>query len=206
MIPGLYPDTPDRDRAAPETRRHARAYLQAEPLSRGPAPAGKALITFDNDNDADLLGYMAMEKEDPDGARAAYEVFYRRHYRWLFETIRRRHAWRLLGGAGGVADVAQATFLHAFSGAGGFDAGRLTDHDPIRRLARGWLARIAANIIKDELRRSPSVPRTATTYIEDLDPSVLAPAATEEDETERSRRLRAAIEQHPERDQDILWT
>lgn len=147
---------------------------------------------------------MGLAATDPDGAREAYGAFYRRNAGWLLQIVRRKpHLMRVLGGEDGAADLVQDTFMRAFEKAETFDRGGISDRERISRRARAWLARIAKNLVLDDLRRGANPP--STQHIEELngfDP----PMPEEEATSAHAQQLREAIEKLSERDQDILWT
>jgi len=153
------------------------------------------------DTDADLLAYMAMADEDADGARAAWETFYRRHAQYLHAVCLRAYG-PLLGGDAGAADLAAETFRRAYERAGTFDPGGIDDAERLRLRARAWLGRIAQRLAQTALRGRG---RLATHFLDQGAWQQVArePAAARAD-SETIRRVRRAIESLNEKEQAVI--
>ena len=166
-------------------------------------PARSADIDFSADTDAELLGYMAMQNDQPEGAREAFSEFYRRHAPWLLTTVRKSHAPRLLhGDDDALHDVVLDTMQLAYKRAETFELGSIPDPEHIRRRVRAWLGGIANNVVEDAVNALHSVPTPdpeddiGQTILDTDDPEV----------SELAKRLEKEIEGLPEREQDILRT
>ena len=164
------------------------------------------IAAFQSDTDAELLAFVAMADDDQQGAENAFREFYNRHCKWLYRTIQiNAPVYRLLGGEEGIVDVVQETFSKVFQHAGTYNDDGLTDTDRVQRRSRAWLGRIAMNIISDMIRRPISVNSQDCLPLEGqripAAPDDLSPA-----EIKAAERIREALTQLSERDQDILWT
>ncbi|MDY7011939.1 MAG: sigma-70 family RNA polymerase sigma factor [Planctomycetota bacterium] len=120
-------------------------------------PARGAGPELANESDADLLVYMAMADDDPACARAAWEVFYRRHAEYLYRVCLRAYGG-ILGGEAGVADVVAEAFRAAYENAHMFEPAGIADADRLRLRARAWLGWIARRIVQDILRGRGRLP------------------------------------------------
>ena len=116
-------------------------------------------MDFTTDTDADLLGYMAMQADEPEYARAAWGEFYRRHREYLFGLTSRCYGSQL-GGDEGAADLVQEAFRKVYDWAGrhgeergSLDGFRGSSPEDVRAKVRLWLGRVAENRFKDLLRR-----------------------------------------------------
>jgi RNA polymerase sigma factor (sigma-70 family) len=110
-----------------------------------------------DESDADLMVYMTMAGEAPETARAAWEVFYRRHAEYLYAVSMRAY-WELLGGEAGVCDLVADTFKRAYENAERFDADGVVDPERLRLRVRAWLGRIAQRLVQDRLRQHYRAP------------------------------------------------
>ncbi len=133
----------------------------------------------DNTPDEELMAAVR------NGDGAAFSVLARRHLQRV-----RAIGWRLLGSAEAADDLAQEVFLRIWQKPEAFDA------------ARGefshWLARVAANLATDRLRRKRPEPLDDETSAERLqDPAPDPEQATMK--AQQARRVQAAIAQLPER-------
>jgi RNA polymerase sigma factor (sigma-70 family) len=158
-------------------------------------------IDFSEDSDDDLLGYMAMQDEEPEGARQAYAVFYLRHIKWLKWAVPRSNLGRLLP-PGDEEDVVQDTFLRAYEKAGTFDSSVVAESK--RRGCRAWLGRIATNIIKDRLKIDISQKNSSIEEIKekDLVESLWCSKFTRDSKV--VRLVEEATENLTEREKDVL--
>ena len=118
---------------------------------RGQAPE------LTNEGDADLLAYMAMAVEEPTCARAAWELFYRRHVEYLYRVCLGAYG-DMLGGEMGVADLVAEAFRVAYENAHKFEPAGIADPERLRLRARGWLGWIARRLVQDLLRRRGKLP------------------------------------------------
>jgi DNA-directed RNA polymerase specialized sigma24 family protein len=117
----------------------------------------------DSLSDANLLQIVAQRHVDEAAARAAQQIFYTRHVRYLFGVLQRQQ--RLLTLARMSAeDLAQECFHRAFERAHTFRADDTQDIEQARLRTRAWLGRIANNLLADELNQQNEV--SATPYIE----------------------------------------
>jgi len=163
--------------------------------------ARPARLELAGETDADLLGYMGMAREDPAGARAAWEEFYRRHRRYLHAVCLRAYG-PLLGGEAGACDLVAETFRRAYEHAGTFDAAGLTGRDRLRRRARAWLGRIAQRLAQTALRNRGRLPPAA------LPPEqwqqLAEPAEAAPESPQLVGRVRGALEALSDREQTVL--
>jgi len=149
---------------------------------------------------------MSLADEDPEDAKDAYGVFYRRHAGWLLRIIgSRAQLVRSLGGEAGTFDLVQDTFMRAFEKASTFDPGGVTEAERARRRVRAWLARIATNLHLDDIRAGSNPGTEPTVPLEEL-LGVEAVKSEEQAADPHAEQLREAIEELPDKDQDILWT
>ena len=146
---------------------------------------------------------MAMQNDQPEGAREAFSEFYRRHAPWLLTTVRKSHAPRLLhGDDDALHDVVLDTMQLAYTRAETFELGSIPDPEHIRRRVRAWLGGIANNVVEDAVNALHSVPTPdpeddiGQTILDTDDPEI----------SELAKRLEKEIEGLPEREQDILRT
>lgn len=114
-------------------------------------------VSFANETDVDLMGYMSMNDEDPSMARDAWAEFYKRHVDYLYGVCYRAYE-HILGGDAGVGDIVSETFQRAFRRAELFDATGVEDPERIRRRTRAWLGRIAQRLVLDTLRGTKRLP------------------------------------------------
>lgn len=107
-------------------------------------------VPCDGPADFELIRQMADQTLDFAGARRAWAEFYVRHKRPLCLVCKRHY--RYLLGEGGVEDLVDETFMRAFDRAASFDH-KEACAPPIQELKiRGWLTRIAENLVRDRFR------------------------------------------------------
>ena len=165
-------------------------------------------MAFETDSDADLLGYMAMQEDDPDGALAAWGEFFVRHRTALFRIVRESYGHQL-GGDSGAGDLVAEVFRRAYARAGSFTP-RSDDPDTIRRSVLAWLCRIAKRLFLDLLREDEKLPMLALVEDEDEDEAETIAVEAEESEEPKDREnerlpaLRAVLEEMSERDRVVL--
>lgn len=155
---------------------------------------------FTDDNDEDLVAYMAMT-DDP-ARRDAGAEFYRRHKEFVFAVLMKRRAGRFVGGEDGLCDVVDDTFFRAYQAAGTYRSCGSADRDDQRRSCRRWLVGIAKNVVKETFGRSVSIRAT-----ESMDECLELPevAVSGDEESAAVRLVREAMEQKlTEREQDVL--
>ncbi len=155
------------------------------------------------ESDADLMVYMSLAHEDPDGARLAWETFYRRHVEYLYAVCFRAYG-PLLGGTSGAADLVADAFKRAYEYADRFDDGGLTDPDRLRLRTRAWLGRIAQRLAQTTLRGRSRLKERMV----DLDrwQQIAEPTETNEGDPERIAAVRAAVAALNEREQIVIRT
>lgn len=123
-------------------------------------------VPCDGPSDFELIRQMAEQTVDFAGARSAWAEFYVRHKRPLCLTCKRHY--RYLLGEDGVEDLVDETFMRAFDRAASFDH-REVCATPIQGLkCRGWLTRIAENLVRDRFRGQPEV-ELVQVEVDDLD-------------------------------------
>lgn len=156
-----------------------------------------------DETDADLLLYMAMAADDPAGARAAWEEFYRRHAGYLYAVCLRAYG-PLLGGEAGAADLTAETFRRAYEHAATFDPAGLTDAAQLRRRTRAWLGRIAQRLALSALRSRGRIPtRPLPLFLPAQAPQPDPPGRAP---SPRVRLVRQALLGLSEREQMVLRT
>ena len=121
-------------------------------------------IDFTGETEDTLLGYMAMQRDDPEIARAAWHELYTRHHRYLLAVIGRTYS-RDLGGDEEVVAVAIEAFQDLFEW-----AGRQLDPDNViarfakptpdrtRQAVLGYLTKIAKNRVMERFRGAEGGP------------------------------------------------
>lgn len=152
------------------------------------------------EGDADLLGYMSMDKDDPASARDAWAEFYRRHAEFLYAVCFRAYG-ALLGGEAGVCDLVAETFKRVYEHAARFDAAGLIEAEALRRRTRAWLGRVAQRLVQDALRgrrRLPAKELSAEAW-QNVPPPPRAPG-----DPEKIRAVRAAIDTLSPKEQMVL--
>lgn len=108
-------------------------------------------VSFCNDSDYDLLGYMAMKDEDPPSAQTAWEEFYGRHVGYILGALVKAHGEYLEEES--LQDLASETMMRVFERAGTFKGSPdTTDREIQCHHVRAWMAVIAGNIYNDQLR------------------------------------------------------
>lgn len=174
-------------------------------------------IDLNGKTDGELLALVAQHARNAHLANAAFRVFYSRHVRYVFYFCKSRFANPKLANAddeASIADLVQETFLRAFEKAHTFiddvsDAVATQASGARERQTRGWLCRIAENLFKDRLRRSPSL-KTERFYdgeeecLIDESATALEESDTPSPESLRMRLLKVALKMLSEREQDIL--
>src|SRR5438270_779206 len=102
--------------------------------------------------DEDLLAWMARRDnvESAATAEAAFEIFYERHRRFVYDACRWR--WNGYLDQPGIADLVSDTFFRAYQKADTFRSSKSTDPDHRRGRVRAWLVRIARNLLYSSLR------------------------------------------------------
>jgi len=107
-------------------------------------------VPCEGPSDFELIRQMAEQTVDSAGARSAWAQFYVRHKRPL-RLVCKRH-YRYLLGEDGVEDLVDETFMRAFDRSASFDHQEVCA-PPIQELkCRGWLTRIAENLVRDRFR------------------------------------------------------
>ena len=161
-------------------------------------------MSFREDTEADLLGYMAMATSDLEAARRAGSEFWRRHGTYMYRAIARTSAVRALA-CGAVDDVLQEVFLRAFERADSYRAPPGLSPDDDRRAVRAWLGGIATNVTFD-LLSDAKAERNAL--------SVLRDWQAVEEEAEKGNgpppalvaEVRAELDELSDRERDVLFT
>jgi len=156
-----------------------------------------------NQSDADLLGLMALAEQRPACARAAWEVFYRRHADYLYRVSLRAYA-DLVGGEAGVVDLVAEAFRAAFVGARKFDPGGLADPQRLALRARAWIGWIVRRMVQDHLRGRTRLP--ARNLAPDYWQQVPEPGRQDPAPSAGETAVRQAIERLSEREQLVLRT
>jgi RNA polymerase sigma factor (sigma-70 family) len=154
--------------------------------------------------DFELIRRMADQKADFAGARDAWGHFYLRHNRFLLRVCMSYYGYML--DLNGARDLVHDTFLKAFDGAGTFDHGESCETALQGRKCRGWLFRIAENVVRDRFRGQPEVCLVDEGEVERL--GGLADNADEAPEqvpeSERLKLLESALSLLSDTEQTIL--
>lgn len=111
---------------------------------------------FRNEADADLLAYMSMQRDDPDGARSAWGEFFLRFRDSLFNHCYKRYR-KALSGEHAVEDLVQIVLQTAFEKARTFSP-QNNDPEVVNRQISAWLNRIAYHAMLDLRRQSGLIP------------------------------------------------
>lgn len=166
-----------------------------------PDVSAAQMADLSGETDADLLVYMSLAEEDPPCARAAWEVFYRRHVDYLYHVCLRAYA-NVLRGEAPVADIVADTLRLAYEHAARFDPAGITDADRLRLRARAWLGWIARRRVQDLLRSRGQV-RTCNM---DLDgwQRVAQPDRPVSKPSPQHQRVRDAIDALTKREQLVI--
>src|ERR1039457_4709636 len=153
--------------------------------------------------DFELIRRMADQKADYTTARDAWGRFYVRHHGFLVRVCAANHAYVL--SMQGVEDVVQDAFMKAFDGATTFNHAEDCEPAVQNRKSRGWLLRIAENLVRDRFRGQPEV------CIADEEEIERHSGATDEDpdvpplpECERLRLLKSSLALLSDTEQTVL--
>ncbi len=113
--------------------------------------------------------------------QSAFNKLVQRHYAVVYRVV-----WRMLNGHADAEDVTQETFLRLWN-----NPSQIKDAAALR----GWLVRVASNLVYDRSRRN------RTTEIEKADeiPDDASNAAEQLDQSRASQRLNDAIARLPDR-------
>ena len=104
--------------------------------------------------DVELLRLMA-DASPESSSKQAWEDFYYRHKKYLYAVLLRAHGRDL--GEARIADLVQETLLRAYQKASTYRSDGSTDAGCETPRVRAWLGRIAENLLRDSLRRAPTV-------------------------------------------------
>ncbi len=170
-------------------------------------PARGAGPELTNEGDADLLVYMGLADSDLVCARAAWDVFYRRHVEYLYRVCLRAYG-DILGGEAGVADLVAEAFRAAYENAHKFDPAGITDANRLRRRVRAWLGWIARRLVQDILRGRSRLPTRALEldhWQQVAEPERLGGEAGNEP-SPKEKAVRQAVESLSEREQLVIRT
>ncbi|MED5447466.1 MAG: sigma-70 family RNA polymerase sigma factor [Planctomycetota bacterium] len=152
--------------------------------------ATKTPIVSQHDTDNSLLSESRLVEESRRGKTAAYGELVRLYERRLVRVI-----GRFIGDAWQVEDLAQETFLRAYS--------RLGQFDTSRRFGP-WLFRIGVNLTLDHLRKIKRRGRTAlfseSPFERSPDPSVEDPRG----DLDLKQEVREVLESVPEKYRTVL--
>lgn len=107
------------------------------------------LSKFGDEEDYDLIGYMALRAEDPVGAELAWQEFYRRHFPYLFGVVGRGYLKVLDEMC--LEELSTEAIIRGFESAHTFNPHPAAN--PSRQTAhvRAWLGEIATNLLNSEL-------------------------------------------------------
>jgi RNA polymerase sigma-70 factor, ECF subfamily len=124
------------------------------------------------------------------GDQQAWRTLYEESYEPVYGYV----SWRCGGRRDWVEEIVQETWLTAVR--------RLRRFDPRRACFAAWLRGIAANVLRNHLRRQRGMPRQQTTAAADA----IADGAPETlfEQRERAERIAAALDAMPERQEAVL--
>ena len=167
-----------------------------------PDPSQAASAQTPAETDADLLVYMTLSADDPAGAAAAWEEFYRRHVGYLHAVCLRAFG-DLLGGPSAVGDLVADTFKRVYENADKFDPAGITDPQRLRLRVRAWLGRIAQRLAWTALRGRRQLP-TRLLGQDHWQQIARPPAAAPRGDPARTDRVRAALGSLTDREQHVI--
>ncbi len=157
------------------------------------------VIDLSKKMDGELLMLVAQRHS---GWEHAFRVFYERHCGYLFYICNRKYCHEL--DAHAVENLVQNTFIRAFEKAHTFRADDTLSPDDSLKRTRGWLRRIAANLLRDSYRHNTSIP---TEPLTDAHISMLAENHPQDSEdSEKMKLIKDALNTLTEREQDIIRT
>ncbi len=160
------------------------------------------VIDLSKKMDGELLMLVAQRH---DGWENAFRVFYERHCEYLFYICNRKYCHEL--GADAVQDLVQETFIRVLEKAHTFRADDALSPDASLRRTRGWLQRIAANLLRDSHRHNTSIPTEPLTDAYIAHTSMLAESNSQDSQDSRQMKLiKDALNSLTEREQDIMRT
>ena len=150
----------------------------------------------------ELIRRMADHGPDSSEARAAWSLFYTRHYRFVARVCTHRHGYLL--GLAAVNDLVQDTFINAFNGARTFDHAEECGAREQELKCRGWLVAIAHNLVRDRYRGQPEI-----RLIDDADLELAGlpdgnPDQVPAPESERLRLLKSGLGLLSDAEQTVL--
>jgi RNA polymerase sigma factor (sigma-70 family) len=150
----------------------------------------------------ELIRQMADNGPDSSEARAAWSLFYTRHYRFVIRVCTHRHGYLI--GLAAVNDLVQDTFINAFNGARTFDHAEECEPREQELKCRGWLVAIAHNLVRDRYRGQPEV-----RLIDDADLELAGVPDKNQDqipapESERLRLLKSGLGLLSDAEQTVL--
>jgi RNA polymerase sigma factor (sigma-70 family) len=159
------------------------------------------MLQSDEPDDAELLFRIANTRAASDAARAAQNVFYRRHVRYLYAVVVKRCGRLLDLSSLSAEDLVQDAFHRAFSRAATFRRDGISDPERLSRRARAWLGRIAQHLLADSLADSHEI--SDSPYLDTLS----SPHDDRDQDAIDSPKLELvcrALDSLSEREQDVL--
>jgi RNA polymerase sigma factor (sigma-70 family) len=157
----------------------------------------------DDISDFELIRRMADQKADFAAAKDAWGRFYVRHHPFLLRVCTSDHGYLL--GRDGVKDIVQDAFLRAFDGAATFDHREACETVVQERKLRGWLSRIAENLVRDRFRGQPEVCIVDESEIDRLDCALGGnPVEGQDPESERLKLLKSGFALLSDLEQTVL--
>ncbi len=160
------------------------------------------VIDLSKKMDGELLMLVAQRH---DGWENAFRVFYERHCGYLFYICNRNYCRRISADA--VQDLVQETFIRVLEKAHTFRVDdTLNPNDSLRR-TRGWLQRIAENLLNDSYYHNTSVPTEPLTDAHVAHAFMLAENNSQDSQdSKRMKLIKDALNSLTEREQDIMRT
>lgn len=168
-----------------------------------PTDGAEPYDQFVDEDDFQLMEWLGtFADDDPDYARQAWAVLYRRHAPFLLAAVHQT-ARDAFGDAAAAEDVVAETFKKVYEKAGTFNPPTQPMDGPAQRgLFRGWLSTIAVNVIRDAQRKQQQVHARHIEQDHWADIEDVAPV-TSSDTAWISRVMNDVLD---DREQDILRT
>jgi len=144
-------------------------------------------VTMEGETDEALLVYMGMREDDPSGAKAAWEEFFKRHKKYLyFICLRQSRKFNLPDPDEVAYDLVSATFCRAYEKAHTYNPLDNGNTEHMRRNVRAWLSKIAVNLFIDEGNQAKEHPKLIS--LEEI-PDEIEEVGTDCDYISPQRRL-----------------
>ncbi len=147
--------------------------------------------------DSDCAAFRSVEKGPPAQRRAAQQLLYERHGRYLLGVFRGRARRLLALSPMNEEDLLHETFFRAFERAQAYRCLETTESEEEQRRTRAWLGRIAQRLLADSLSQQKERPT-------DFDMEELVDEGPPSSGSGHAALLRSIVQGLSEREQDIL--